>query len=58
MMDSNAVTRIHAAIARIEAAIERREQDELALLARHEALRRDVAQAVAGIDALLPRDAA
>lgn len=59
MKDSDAVTRIHAAIGRIEATIARREQDEGALRQRHDALRREVTQAIAGIDDLIatPHDA-
>ena len=57
MTDNDAVTRIHAAIRRIEAAIERREQDEAGLRERHDVLRREVAHALAGIDALIPQDA-
>lgn len=57
MTDSDAVTRIHAAIRRIEAAVERRNEDERALRARHGTLRQEVAQAIADIDALAVRDA-
>lgn len=57
MKESDAVTRIHAAIRRIEAAVERREQDDGALRQRHDALRHEVARAIAGIDALVAREA-
>ncbi len=53
MTESDAVTRIHAAIRRIEVAIERRERDEGALRQRHETLRREVTQAIAGMDSLI-----
>lgn len=53
MTESDAVTRINAAIRRIEVAIERRERDEGALRQRHETLRREVTQAIAGMDSLI-----
>ena len=57
MTDSDAVTRIHAAIRRIEAAAERRDAEEADLRQRHAALRDEVARAIADIDALSPEDA-
>jgi hypothetical protein len=51
------VTRINAAIRRIEAAVERRDQHEITLRERHAALRREVAQAIDEIDALAAQDA-
>ena len=50
------MARIHAAIRRIEAAAESRDQDETALRERHAALRQEVAQAIADIDALAAQD--
>ncbi|WP_156167121.1 hypothetical protein [Sphingomonas sp. Ag1] len=47
------MTRIHAAIRRIEAAMDSREQQTETLRKRHAALRGEVAQAVAAIDALV-----
>ena len=52
MTESDAVTRIDAAIRRIEEAIESRGGDHAALRERHAALRQEVADAIAGMDAL------
>lgn len=51
------MTRIHAAIRRIEAAAERRDAEEAELRQRHAALRDEVARAIADMDALSPEDA-
>ncbi|WP_085809496.1 hypothetical protein [Sphingomonas sp. TZW2008] len=53
MTNNDAVTRIDAAIRRIEAALDRRARHELALRARHEALRQEVTATVAAIDQTL-----
>ena len=57
MTESDAVTRINAAIGRIEAAIARQGQETDALRARHAALRGEVAQAIAAIDELVDASA-
>ena len=56
MKESDAVTRINAAIGRIEEAIARRAHDNAELQARHEALRGEVAQTIAAIDMLVAKD--
>ena len=57
MTESDAVTRIDAAIRRIEAAVNRRAQETAALRQRHEVLREEVAAAIADIDDLVAKDA-
>ncbi len=57
MTESDAVTRIDAAIRRIEAAIERREQETAGLRQRHQALREEVAGAITAIDGLVAKGA-
>ncbi len=56
MTESDAVTRILAAIRRIETAIDRRDHDAADLRRRHERLRAEVAGAIADIDALAGAD--
>ncbi|WBH16431.1 FtsB/FtsL family cell division protein [Sphingomonas radiodurans] len=56
MTNSDAVTRIDAAIRRIEAAIERRERENTGLRQRHDALRSEVTDAIASIDAIISQD--
>lgn len=57
MTQSDAVTRIDAAIRRIEEAIDRRTAEQGALRERHAALRAEVAQAIADMDALAAKAA-
>ena len=52
------IDRVHAAIARIEAATERRRRDSDALAKRHAALRTRMAEAVAALDDVITRGAA
>ena len=47
--------RIHAALARIEAATARRDRDEQAIRARHAALKARMSEAVAALDDVLVR---
>ncbi len=57
MTENDAVTRIHAAIRRIEAEVNRRDAEERGLQQRHAALREEVARAIADIDAIATQDA-
>ncbi|QNE31001.1 hypothetical protein F1C10_02865 [Sphingomonas sp. NBWT7] len=50
MTNNDAVTRIDAAIRRIEVALDRRAHHELALRERHHALRLEVAATIVEID--------
>jgi hypothetical protein len=52
MTNNDVVTRIDAAIERIEAALDRRAQRELSLGHRYDALRAEVAAAIRDIDVL------
>ncbi|OWK28679.1 hypothetical protein [Sphingomonas mucosissima] len=56
MTESDAVTRIDAAIRRIEEAINRRAEGHGLLRQRHDALRREVAQVIAQIDELAGKE--